>query len=695
MSDLAKEVAELKAILRANEKKMREQGNAKGLQTLKALDQGRLPEEVALVLQGGSLNFSDEIGAMFGQGDFDYAAEMLSEQRAKRGEEPVSGYDINLSQIREPINQYRQDNPLKAMGYETAGAIGTSLATGGAGAALSATRAGNLLRAAPSLSRGQQALVAGTVAGAGSGESAEDRGINALFGGATGYGVQRITDMLSTPVRNLATAARSNAKTAREGRDQARRLMRDAIEADLTTPEEAITYVANRMGNDVTLADIGENTRVLIDALATLPGPAKSRASRYLSERQAGRPARLTGILQSAFGAQSRFYDDFMALKAARGKSANTLYGQAYKRDVPMNDGLRQFFQTDAAQNAYQRAIRIARNEDPKSNMDRFVIAESGDILGPDGQKVDAINTRFLHFMKMGIDDLAFPNITNQTGAGAAEVASVRSVRNAFIDEIDAANPMYARARNLYAGDSRMMDSLKRGREMLNADPDELAAEIAAYSKSEREAFRLGAMHALQDQMERSPETANVAQNMLKSPRRKSLLRLTFDGPDADDRFTEFMGNLSREANMARVEQAGMNSATAQRAETIRGLREQASVGGLPTSLQELLQTSLRQEGLDLQDRQLKATADELARMLTETDPNAVRKIGAELAGGRSLQETLSLFLPQNVVGAVFSRATSPMAIGNLTGSAPAYLEGNSSGAMDRGLNATQAVIAQ
>ena len=81
----------------------------------------------------------------------------------------------------------------------------------------------------------------------------------------------------------------------------------------------------------MTLADIGSNTRVLIDALATLPGPAKERASRYLRQRMEGRPARLTGILQEAFGSKSRFYDDFAALKSARGKSANVLYGQANK----------------------------------------------------------------------------------------------------------------------------------------------------------------------------------------------------------------------------------------------------------------------------------------------------------------------------------------------------------------------------
>ena len=76
-----------------------------------------------------------------------------------------------------------------------------------------------------------------------------------------------------------------------------------------------------------------------------------------------------------------------------------------------MNDNLRAFFQSDAAQEAYQRALRIARNEDAGSGMDKFRIAESGDILGPDGVKVSEVNTRFLHFIKMGMDDLAFPKI--------------------------------------------------------------------------------------------------------------------------------------------------------------------------------------------------------------------------------------------------------------------------------------------
>lgn len=681
MSDLQTEVAKMKAILRAKKGKMEDENNQKGLQALAALEQDRLPPELALVLQGASLNFSDEIGAVLGQGDFDAVADTLNEGQAKIAKrdnrvppEEVSGYDINLSQIRQPINEFRQEKPFQAMGYETLGAGGAALATGGATNLIRGGQTlGRMASAVPSISRAKQAGIGGVVAGVGGGETAEERLIGGGVGGVGGFGVQKILDMASTPVKNLTQRLQSNRKVTKEGRNQARRLLKDAIESDLTTPEEAITYVANMQGKDVTLADIGSNTRVLIDALATLPGPAKERASRYLRQRMEGRPARLTGILQEAFGSKSRFYDDFAALKSARGKSADILYGQANKVNIPMNDNLRAFFQSDAAQEAYQRALRIARNEDAGSGMDKFRIAESGDILGPDGVKVSEINTRFLHFMKMGMDDLAFPKIPSQ-GIGAAETQSIRNVRNDFISEIDSANPIYARARSLYAGDSRMMDSLKRGREFLNADPDELAAEIATYSKSEKEAFRLGSMHALQDQLERSPETANVAQNMLKSPKRKMLLRQTFDGPDAEDNYQGFMANLGREADMARVEQAGMNSATAQRQEVIGLLKSESAMPGVPTSLQDLLATGLRDEGLNLQENRLRATADELARMLTETDPAALQKILRELQGGRSLKDVLSGALPSEVIATLYNTATSPMVVGNLVGSLPAYV---------------------
>ena len=152
------------------------------------------------------------------------------------------------------------------------------------------------------------------------------------------------------------------------------------------------------------------------------------------------------------------------------------------------------------------------------------------------------------------------------------------------------------------------------------------------------------------------------------------LLRQTFDGPDAEDNYQGFMANLGREADMARVEQAGMNSATAQRQEVIGLLKSESAMPNVPTSLQDLLATGLRDEGLNLQENRLRATADELARMLTETDPAALQKILRELQGGRSLKDVLSNALPTEVIATLYNTATSPMVVGNAVGSLPAYV---------------------
>jgi hypothetical protein len=173
MSDLQTEVAKMKAILRAKKGKMEDENNQKGLQALAALEQDRLPPELALVLQGASLNFSDEIGAVFGQSDFDAVADTLNEGRAKIAKrdnrappEQVSGYDINLSQIRQPINEFRQEKPFQAMGYETLGAGGAALATGGATNLIRGGQTlGRMASAVPSISRAKQAAIGGVVAG--------------------------------------------------------------------------------------------------------------------------------------------------------------------------------------------------------------------------------------------------------------------------------------------------------------------------------------------------------------------------------------------------------------------------------------------------------------------------------------------------------------------------------------------------
>lgn len=612
-----------------------------GPKLLAAIEDGSVgPTELGLLLQGATLSSSDEIlgytRSLLG-GDSAMIATELNKQMGRS----YTPADVGIGLERRSIDQYREQNPIKALGLETTG----SLVYGPLGAGRTA------------LMRGLQALGTGGVSGFMAGEdSLEDR----LVSGATGATVSALTQVgldqvggrLINPVYSALFQSGSKQAT-REGKSAARKALIDAIVSDGMSVEEAIEFIAKNAGRDVALADIGRNTQALVDVLGVLPGPGKRTALNFLEQRMKGRNARLGTILQDAFGQRANYYSDFQALQAGRASVANKLYGQANRVDVPVTAELRALLRTPAMQQAYDRAIRIARNQG-KDSAARFNITPMGNITDSSGNPVTQIQTEFLHFMKQGLDDVAFPRMP-QEGIGATEVNAIRDIRSSFLKYLDGANDMYRRAREIYAGDSSVMEAMKRGRGFLREDTDELAADIMRMNKSEKEAFRLGALQNLQDQFDLSVESANAARNIMKSERRRQLLRLAFPaGSKGDANFEEFMGNLGRESNMAVTERAGANSMTGQRSELIRQFRNQVdSQLNLPQSGMDMIMQSLRQNNTEASDQALRATSAELARVLTETNPAALQAIMADLGRGsfldsvkRNAPDVLPMLLP-------------------------------------------------
>jgi hypothetical protein len=273
--------------------------------------------------------------------------------------------------------------------------------------------------------------------------------------------------------------------------------------------------------------------------------------------------------------------------------------------------------------------------------------------------------------MKQGLDDVAFPKMPTQ-GVGSTEVNAVRDLRSEFLDMLDSANPMYARARNLYAGDSSVMEAMKRGRGLLSEDTDELAADLMRMSKSEKEAFRLGALQNLQDQFNNSVESANAARNIMKTERRRQLLRLAFPGgKDGDAAFDVFMDNLSRESNMAVTERAGANSMTAQRSELMLRMRNDADRSvNIPNSGLDLIMSSLRENNQTMSDQALRSASSEIARVLTETSPELLPKILADLGQGTlldSIQRNAPFIVPE-ILPILGRGLTGPGNVGQISG---------------------------
>ena len=634
-----------------------------GRELYKLMSEGSLTgPQLGLFLQGASLATSDElIGYTRAFFNDSYGTAAAAMNQAQPGLD-ATAQDVAIELERQPMRQYREENPLKAFGLEAAG----GMTMGGVGA----YRAAGTTLGREALKAGGYGAVSGF---AGAEGDVSDRAPSAVGGGATSLALQPFADIATKSLGGaVSNFLRGDKGISKDAKQQAQRMLLEAIKADGMEVDEALAFIANNAGKNVTLADIGSNTQSLMDAVSVLPGPGKETALRYLRNRMQGRNARLGTLMQDAFGQKANFYNDFQALKAARKGSADKLYGEANKINVPMSDDLRAILRTPAGQNAFEQGMRIANN---KGQSIKLSITPDGRIVDKDMNPVVDINTRFLHFIKMGLDDVAFPNMPKQ-GIGAEEVRSVRDVRNDFINLLDNANPAYKRARNVYSSDSAVMKAMQNGREINRRDPDELAAELQNMGNIEREAFSLGALQNLQDQADLSVDGANMAYNMMKTERRRKLLRLAFpEGEAGQKKFDEYMQGLRLESQMSGTEQAARNSRTAERSELIGQMRREVDqTTDLNLNPTQILFNQLRDSGVQAGDEQLRRASGELSQMLTATDPQTVQRILADIQP-MGLVESVRKHAPsllRNMLPVLRSLATGPFVVGGQTGMAAA-----------------------
>ena len=252
------------------------------------------------------------------------------------------------------------------------------------------------------------------------------------------------------------------------------------------------------------------------------------------------------------------------------------------------------------------------------------------------------------------------------------EASAVWDLRTKFLDYFDTANPAYKRARDFYPGDTQTMRSMELGTTFLShKSPYELDADILRMNRLEKEAFRLGALQDVQNEIELSPKLANRAYKLMRNTRRRRLLRLTF--PDGDKRqasFDVFMGNLNRETGMAVTEKAGMNSATAQLPEMIQTLRNDIFAGNnlSQDGLTGVLLSSLPDKSALAEDNELRSVTSGLARMLTAESPEDLKKILVDLERDGSIMNILNNVRFNNITPAFINQLTKLGIVGNQSG---------------------------
>jgi len=622
-------------------------------------------------LQGLSLNFSENVTGALKSYLTPGPDEISKQLKLGAPDKPTpSPTDVAIQMERIGLSEYAKESPVKSISANIAGSAIPALVT-----------------KKPVTSFPAQmglAGAAGFTAGLGeseaelfSPESLKSGGI----GTATSLAVLPIAKGLGMGAgavyRGVVKSIFSNPQ--RIGTDEARGLIKQALINDKGGVDEAIQFVLEKKGKPYSIADVGPNTRAYLDAANTIPGPGKKQAQEFLQNRDKGVLSRLTSDLQVAFGSKAAFFDEFNALKDARADLGGKLYESALQKDVPVTPELTNLFNRPSVQDAYNRAINIAKEEGIKLPNVKIV---DGKLQTLDGNAVTKINTTFLHYMKMGLDDVVFTGKSPTSGIGSTELGKIKGTRIQFLDQLDAANPTYKNARRVWASDTAVMDAMEEGRTALNKQPkdvDVLLNDMKTMTKSELEGLRLGVMQNLLDRLGGAQTaatvvgpTGNPALKIINDPKNLRVLRATFPKDEAGDKtFEQFIKNMKSEVDMKSTSKQVLQGAqTAERTQAISDVKAGGqAVRELPAmSVQGILMRALQRDYSQLGDAQTRAVADEMTRILTTTatDPKKLQKISKQLAG-RSVYDVISKDIPE-LLPALGRATLGPFAIGSMSG---------------------------
>ena len=645
-------------------------------------------------MQGASFGFSDEIMGSLSSLPSNFATS-------------VERYGMET---------YRNKSPIKATVSEVGGALLPSLVkikpTSG-GRTLSPQSADMLSKVVaktkdffnPTLTSSIRSGAYGTVYGLGKEEgTAKER-----FGKYQPYINGLASAALSYPIRILSRGtgaiidAFTDMPSASKGRELAVQEVREALMQDHGSVEEALVSAYNSMGTDrqLTLADLGTNSRGVLEMVNLIPGIGRKNAVDFLQSRAEGRYGRIVSDLQEAFGNEADYYVSYKAIEDAKKSVARGMYDDAFT--VTYDDGtkaprlidmesefgiervdaggnseqdfytLNELMARPSLQKALGRAMEIGAEDG--IDLPLVEVSDTGLVVaeGDDkGKPVDAITYQFAHYLKLGLDDLISVSnspIRQETSMGPTAVAKMMDTKNKFITALDS-NENYKQARDTFAGFSAVQDAMDMGKDIFSKKSLNPEDAMALMGDGEKEAYRLGVFQAIFDKVEAGSTSRDLGKLIFQSERNKRLIRSTFpEGERGDQMFNTFFNNIGEEMDTRATEikiQGG--SDTAQRTERLKRFRDKAlrQITNEELSPRNILNQAI---GIDfelLNNEQMMGASEKIADILTETEYDEVVK---KLQGGRTFGESVSSVNPfkmHRILKAIVGTPNSPYVIADV-----------------------------
>jgi len=394
--------------------------------------------------------------------------------------------------------RFKAENPV----LSTVAEIGGGVATGGLGAAKTATlQGGKRFAALMGLGGGY-----GAVSGAGyadKGEALEDALTYGLIGAGLGVTIPWAASKVGDTVKRLIAGKKTT---------KSDRAILKAIMADDQTPEQMKELL--RQWPDATLPDVGgKNMTDLARESRAVGGQAANLAENFYIDRMKGEYTRLLNAFKTGIGKEGTdFFKSKKALETSRKEIAGPMYEEAYRTLITVTDNLQDLLSRPAGKSALQAAKRKAANEG-------ITLAD------------DAIDVRTIDYVKRALDDKIGPLMR----AGKKDDARILlNLKNGILHEVDPQVPAFRDARQIWSGSAELDTALDEGVKFLRGDSDMVAREIAELSDVEREFFRLGAIRAIKNKIGKTRDTNSIAMKM-QDPNLRERLEAVFPDREAYD----------------------------------------------------------------------------------------------------------------------------------------------------------------
>lgn len=568
-------------------------------------------------LQGPTLGFADEaagIGGAFAgltRGDTNIAQNYRNARDFARG---AAGQAQKHRPVFTAATQFAASAPLMVMsgGAPAASAAPVSLGRSALTASKSAAIYGGISGAGNS-----EADTLGGVAG----DSALGAGSSAVLAGASVPIARGMGSVGGTVMSAISDrVARNHAKEK-----AAEALLRDAegrlFQSGAVNPLDQAASRLGKLGDDAALVDAGgQNSRQVLDVLASAPGRTKGAVERLIRARQAGRGGNLVEGAKGALGVAGTYTDDLANLAAQREIAAKPLYDKAFAEAPPIVIP-KDILMRDSVKAAYAKAQKMAAEQGlslPQYNPSAV-------------QPIPPLTLKQADFLKRAMDDVLWNAKAPTSNVGKNELGLMRDTWGALVKSVDdQAGPTYAQARAAFAGPTKAMEAAELGRNLLKEDATIIPSMLKGLGDSEREALKIGTVQAVKD-MAGTQAGQTKLLKMWANPGIRGRLQMVF-GND----FRKFQAAVLAEEKKKAIESVGRGSQTAARKLAADDLDMSATQGGGIQAAADFARGGLPgmwQAALGVGQRMQtpERVRDEMGRILLSSGPEA-RNMLAELS---------------------------------------------------------------